>query len=171
MFLVAFYMYDQVLAFSKTYGQSPVSHLSFFYPSSLFLHYIKFVVKTGAKFFIKKHFYRSLESSREQMFTHSKCMDHICMWHQDASNSSDGLPVISGSQAEPCPQGCPQGFSLKKKRRGGKRPFFLGKSPGDEWKRKTFLVSSPETGRWKKIIYAKNLAKIQVHYAIFLFHV
>ena len=102
-------------------------------------------------------------------------MDHICMWHQDASNGSDGLPVISGSQAEPCPQGCPQGFSLKKKKERREirreKAIFLGKSPGDEWKRKTFIGSSPETGRWKKIIYAKNLAKIQVHYAIFLFHV
>ena len=38
-------------------------------------------------------------------------------------------------------------------------------------KRKTFIGLSPETERWKKIKYAKNLAKIQVHYAIFLFHV
>ena len=103
-------------------------------------------------------------------------MDHIRMWHQDASNSSDGLPVILGSQsthwnneqflAEPKKE-----TKKTKKREGREKAFFLGKSPGVEWKRKTFIGLSPETGRLKKIIYAKNLAKIQVHYAIFLFDV
>ena len=71
-------------------------------------------------------------------------MDHIRMWHQDASNSSDGLPVISGSQVEPCPQGCPQGFSLKKRKKGeaGKGHFFQGKALGTNEKGKHSLIKS-----------------------------
>ena len=59
------------------------------------------------------------------------------VWHHDASNSSNGLPVISGSHAthwnnekflaEPRPQG----FSLKTWE-GWEKANFLGKRPGGE---------------------------------------
>ena len=102
------------------------------------------MVKT-CKILFNKHSYRSLESSREQALRYARGswlrtvnVSITCrVWHHDASNSSNGLPVISGSHAthwnnekflaEPRPQG----FSLKTWE-GWEKANFLGKSPGDE---------------------------------------
>ena len=61
MFLVAFYKYVFV-AFSKTYGKS-----SFFFPSFFSFRTLhQYLWSKLAKSCFSKHFYRSLESSREQ---------------------------------------------------------------------------------------------------------
>ena len=81
MFLVAFYKYVFV-AFSKTYGKS-----SFFFPSFFSFRTLhQYLWSKLAKSCFSKHFYRSLESSREQalryamsrlLVTHSKCIDDM----------------------------------------------------------------------------------------------
>ena len=138
MLLVAFCMYVFV-AFSKTFGKSSFFFLSFF----SFLTLYQYLWSKLAKSCFNKHFYRSLESIQvesRRYFTpgagswlRTVNVSITCrVWHHDASNSSNGRPVISGSHAthwnnekflaEPRPQG----FSLKNGR-GGKRHFFKGK--------------------------------------------
>ena len=121
-----------------------VSHLSFLFPSSVFLHYINICgqnLQNPVLISISTVHFNQVESRRyvtpgAGSWLRTVNVSITCrVWHHDASNSSNGLPVISGShathwnneKAEPRPQG----FSLKNGR-GGKRLFFLRKSPGDE---------------------------------------
>ena len=130
------------MAFSKTYGKS-----SFFFPSFFSFRTLhQYLWSKLAKSCFSKHFYRSLESSWEQALRYARSrlwlrtvnVSITCrVWHHDASNSSNGLPVISGSHAthwnnekflaEPRPKG----FSLKTWE-GWEKANFLGKRPGDE---------------------------------------
>ena len=141
MFLVAFYKYVFV-AFSKTYGKSSFFFLSFF----SFLTLYQYLWSKLAKSCFNKYFYRSLQSSREQALRYARGswlrtvnVSITCrVWHHDASNSSNGLPVISGSHATHWNRKSrTSSLGLFPKKRGGVGKghfgfFFLRKSPGDE---------------------------------------
>ena len=136
-----------LVAFSCTlfwrFQKHTVSHLSFLFPSSVFLHYINICgqnLQNPVLISISTDHFNQVESRRyvtpgAGSWLRTVNVSITCrVRHHDASNSSNGLPVISGShathwnneKAEPRPQG----FSLKNGR-GGKRLFFFwGKARG-----------------------------------------
>ena len=141
MFLVAFYS-----TFLWRFQKHTVSHLSFFLPSSVFAHYINIcgqnlpnpVLVSISTDHLNQVGNRRYVTPGAGFWLRTVNVSITCrVWHHDARNSSNGLPVISGSHAthwnnekflaEPRPQG----FSLKTWE-GWETANFLGKSPGDE---------------------------------------
>ena len=118
------------------------SNLSFFFPSSVFLHYINICgqnLQNPVLISISTDHLNQVESrcyvtpgAGSWLRTVNESI--TCrVWHHDTSNSSNGLPVISGSHATHWnrkSRTSSPGFFPKKMGGVGKGLFFLGKALG-----------------------------------------
>ena len=104
------YVFSRVLhvRFFWRFQKHTVSHLSFFFPSSVFLHYINICgqnLQNPVLISISTDHLNQVESRRyvtpgAGSWLRTVNVSITCrVWHHDASNSSNGLPVISGSHA------------------------------------------------------------------------